>query len=112
MLHALLVLALMLNGTAIPAVATAAAAPDIAPHAQHHGHGGMQDQAPADVPTDVPAPDCCDGKTCGCGCTVPQATVLRPITVPRDWANPPAGTVLVNKFHVSGVIGAPFRPPA
>ena len=110
--HALLALTLMLNGAAVPAAGAAASAPDAALHAQHHGQDSMPDQVPADVPANAPAPDCCDGKTCGCGCAVPQAAALQLSAAPRQWANSPAGPALVQARRASGQIATPFRPPA
>lgn len=107
-LRALLVLALMLNGTAMPSAAAMDDAPGAGTHAGHHGMDHPSDQAPADQPIG----DCCDGMGCGCGCAGPQMVPLPVAATPRAWDRAPA--VFIFKFapFSARLIAAPFRPPA
>ena len=107
-LRALLVLALMLNGTAMPPAAAMDDAPDAATHAGHHGMDHPPDQTPADQPTD----DCCDGMGCGCGCAGPQMVPLPVAATLRTWDKAPAVLIIKVAPFAASPIAAPFRPPA
>ena len=108
LLRALLVLALMLNGTAMPPAAAMDDAPDAATHAGHHGMDHASQQAPADEPAD----DCCDGMGCGCGCAGPQMIPLPVAATPRIWDGAPAVLTFKLAPFSASLIAAPFRPPA
>jgi hypothetical protein len=108
LLRALLVLALMLNGTAMPPAAAMDDAPDAATHAGHHG----MDDAPDEAPADKASGDCCDDIGCGCGCAGPQTVPLPVAGTLRAWDRAPAAfTFKVAPFSAS-LVTAPFRPPA
>jgi len=111
-LRALLALALMLNGTALPPAMAASDVLDAAAHAGHHGPGYLPDQAPAHDPDDSPASDCCDGMGCGCGCAGPQLVPLPVAATSRAWDGAPAVFILASAPFSASLIAAPFRPPA
>jgi len=110
-LRAVLVLAVVMNGTALPSAASAMATTDTGLHSEHGGHGGMSDENRSGQPTDMSSTDCCDGTACGCGCAVP-ATILSLVLAPRAYESSPANVIFVETLHPSSAIGALFRPPA
>ena len=112
LLRALLALALMLNGTALPPAAATGTPPNHATHAHQHVPNGLPDQAPAGDLAPGPATDCCDGKACDCGCTAPQAGPLRRAATSRAWTAVPVRPATVNAPYASSLISTPFRPPA
>lgn len=105
--RAWLAVLLLLNGLAIqPANATPTAAGSMS-HAGHgldaphvHQHGDSSDAG------------CCDVSACDCGCALPQAATPPVVAARAGWEA--ARTVFAHcaKSIHSGVLPAPFRPPA
>ncbi|MGE0465287.1 MAG: CopL family metal-binding regulatory protein [Steroidobacteraceae bacterium] len=115
MLHALLWLAVMLNGLTMPAasaMADAVAAPDMVMSEHHAGHGTMPEQAPPDEQNELPANGCCQAGDCDCGCTAPQLIAPRQAMTPRVVQSLSPVPAPTRAPHVSETRGAPFRPPA
>jgi len=115
MLHALLTLAVMLNGLTMPAasaMADAAEAPDMVMSEHHAGHGTMPQQTSPDEQNEPPASGCCQAGDCDCGCTAPQFTAPRQPVTPQVMQSLPPGPASTRAPHVSEIRGAPFRPPA
>lgn len=108
LLRAMLVLAMMLNGTALPPAAATDNAPDIAAHAGYHGMDHPSDQAPAGQPFS----DCCDGMGCGCGCAGPQMVTPPVAAMLRAWDRATAVFASEVAPFSASLIAAPFRPPA
>ncbi len=115
MLHALLALAVMLNGLTLPAagaMAEVAEEPAAAMSEHHSGHGAMPEQTSPDEQTEMPASGCCQAGDCDCGCTAPQLIAPRQAMTPRVSRSLPPVPAPVRAPRVSGTRGVPFRPPA
>lgn len=117
LLHALLVLAVMLIGIAIPAAGAATGiSPNATAHADHHGPDPMPDHrsghAQLDDPADSPMTDCCDGMACGCGCIGSQGVSMPATETLRAWAVPPGVITPLSAPSGANLIATPFRPPA
>lgn len=111
-LHALLALAVMLNGLAPPMASAAVEEPDAPVSTHHMGHGTAPEQTPADGEPEAPMTDCCQAGDCDCGCTAPQVSAPRIAATPRIPAISRAVPVPLRTPHLSDTEGAPFRPPA
>ena len=113
-LRLLLILALISNGTGVPA----AAAMDV-----HAGHAAMQALADAEAPDahahhGAPAPageerngECCGDGSCGCGCVLPPMLARAAQTVEaRRWSAAPEAVL---RRPILSHRDAPLlRPPA
>lgn len=112
-LHALLALAVVLNGMTLPTASAAIEAPDAPATGAHHmGHGTAPERAPIDSEPEAPMTDCCQAGDCDCGCTAPQVSAPRMAATPQIPAVLPAVDVLLRVPRVSATEGVPFRPPA
>lgn len=112
-LHALLALAVMLSGMALPAASAGIEEPDAPATSAHHmGHGTAPERAPTGSEPEAPMTDCCQAGDCDCGCTAPQVLAPRMAATPQIPAVLPAAAVLLGIPRVSDTEGVPFRPPA
>jgi len=120
----LLILALVVDGlgaawalhiTHADAQAVSQPAPEVPPHAAHHGHADHDAPAAAAAAGDCVTPEskhgCCMESACQCGCILP-AVVLRAATAPL--ASP---VTVMPETVLAATLGfvptsPPFRPPA
>lgn len=112
LIRALIALALLLNGMAMPPATAMHMAAGAVSHAGHEAPVPDQAGSHDHQSTSMPDGNCCEDMSCDCGCTVPQTTSLSMSSPRTSWrAELPDFTFVVKSIH-SSPHSAPFRPPA